>query len=408
MKRRDFALIVGLCFCLAIAIGCGFYIVGGGKASGLAMVIAIFALAAGQVFLLGVSTLQNTEFHGRYKNLQIDQQARQQFEMENRHQTEFILTQLTALRNDANGNAELVAQGFADLKNSYTSLADELLGAAVAQHGSASIPAPPLMVQPLLPPVQIPDPEAATAMPFGDDLTVSLEPIVDLQSGGTAHYRVHLGLASKSVENFNHENLLHHADRIGVRTQLDIFVAREAALLLRRLRERDPTLLMFMPIGAATLANPKAMAQILSDRQVDYDVASGLALELPHAMLAGLTDQALEGLATLARNGVLLALTHASVSGLDLNALATLNVRFVSLGMGALGASDRPNAALINFAAVARKSRVQLIISDVSNPRVIASLPQISRLACGPCFAAPRRVKREVANLVKNSFTAAA
>ena len=410
MKGRDIALIGGLCFCLALAIGSGFYIIGGGTVSVLAMVLAIFSLAMGQVFLLGVSTMQNSDFHNRFRILQNEQQSRQQLEIENRRQTEYILTQLTELRNDANRTAKLVSAGFADLKNSYTDLADDLQSSALAQRTAISILPPPPVVQPQL---EIPQNHPAEKpivqqAPFGDDLTVALEPIVDVLSGGTAHYRIHLGLASKSGENFNHENLLHHADRIGVRIQLDIFVAREAALLLRRLRERDATLMMFMPIGAATLASPKAIAQILSDRQTDYDVASGLALELPHTMLAGLTDLALEGLASLARNGVPLALTNVSVSGLDLNALATLNVRFVSLAMGSLGELGRPNSALLSFAQVARASRVQLIVSDVSNPQVIATLPQISRLASGPCFAAPRRVKREVANQVKSVFTFAA
>ena len=407
MKGRDFVLIAGLCLCLALAIGSGFYVIGGGGASMVAMVMAIFALALGQVFLLGVSTMQNSEFHNRFRSVQNEQQSRQHIEIENRRQTEFILTQLTELRNDANRNAELVSQGFTDLKNSYTGLAEDLHSANMAQRAATSIIPPPLLAAPLLPPPQ-PETISSHQIPFGDDLTVSLEPIVDVQSGSTAHYRVHLGLASKAGENFNHENLLHHADRIGVRTQLDIFVAREAALLLRRLRERDPTLMMFMPIGAATLANPKALAQILSDRHVDNDVAQGLALELPHAMLAGLTDQALEGLATLARNGVTLALTNASLSGLDLNALATLNVRFVSLEMGALGEPGKPAHSLLIFAQLARASRVQLIVSGVSNPMIIPSLPQISRLAAGPCFAAPRRVKREVANQVSRGFTAAA
>ncbi len=407
MKGRDFVLIAGLCFCLALAIGSGFYIIGGGTASVFSMVLAIFSLALGQVFLLGVSTMQNSDFHNRFRAVQNDQQSRQQLEIENRRQTEYILTQLTELRNDANRNAELVSAGFADLKSSYTGLADDLQSAALAQRASAAI-----QRQPLLPPPVIAAPKIETPaiqnIPFGNDLTLALEPIVDVQSGSTAHYRIHLGLASKSGENFNHENLLHHADRIGVRTQLDIFVAREAALLLRRLRERDSALMMFMPIGAATLANTKAMAQILSDRLVDNDVASGLVMELPHAMLAGLTDQALEGLANLARNGVVLALTNVSVAGLDLNALATLNVRFASLDMGVLGFAGQPNLTVIAFAHVARASRVQLIVSGVSNPNVIPSLPQISRLASGLCFAAPRRVKREIANQVSSSFTVAA
>jgi EAL domain-containing protein (putative c-di-GMP-specific phosphodiesterase class I) len=125
-------------------------------------------------------------------------------------------------------------------------------------------------------------------------------------------------------------------------------------------------------------------------------------------VLAGLPDQALEGLATLARNGILLALSNVSVSGLDLNALATLNVRYVCLDMGALGELGKPSPASIAFAQAARIARVNVIVTGVSMPQAIAGLPQISRLASGPCFASPRRVKRELAQQVSYNYTAAA
>jgi EAL domain-containing protein (putative c-di-GMP-specific phosphodiesterase class I) len=412
MKARDLAIVVVMCLCLALAIGSGFYLIGGGPATSVAIVLAIFALVVSQVVVFGAQAITTALSDEKFRTIQSAINAREKSDAELRRQSDFVLSQLTDLRGEAARNATLVSQGFADLKGSYSTLSQELQASTQRNHLAPPTLSNPLDAfrQPILKPI-LPEPKQVQIeppSPFADQLLVALEPIVDLNSGRTAHYRIHLGMKSESGVELGHEALLQQADRMGLRTQLDIFVAREAALLLRRLRQRDGNLIMFMPIGAATLATPDALKQIIDDRKAQTDIAAGLAFELPHAVLAGLTDQALEGLATMARQGILLALSNASVSGLDLNALSTLNVRYVGLDMGALGEHGKPSAAVIGFAQAARATRVNLIVTGVTNPEVIASLPQVSRLAAGPCFAAPRRVKRELAQQVSQSYNAAA
>jgi EAL domain-containing protein (putative c-di-GMP-specific phosphodiesterase class I) len=412
MKARDLVIVVVLCLCLALAIGSGFYLIGGGPATSIAIVLAIFALVVSQVVVFGAQAINTALSDDKFRTIQSAMNTGEKSNAELHRQSEFVLTQLTDLRGEAARNAALVSQGFADLKTSYSTLAQEMQASTQRTHFAAPINANPLDAfrQPILKPI-LPEPKQVQAEPpppFSDQLLVALEPIVDLHNGRTAHYRIHLGMKSETGVELGHEALLQQADRMGLRTQLDIFVAREAALLLRRLRQRDGNLIMFMPIGSATLATPDALKHIIDDRRAETDIAAGLAFELPHAVLAGLTDQALEGLATMAREGILLALSNASVSGLDLNALSTLNVRYVGLDMGALGEHGKPTPAIIGFAQAARASRVNLIITGVTNPEVIASLPQVSRLAAGPCFAAPRRVKRELAQQVSHSYNVAA
>jgi EAL domain-containing protein (putative c-di-GMP-specific phosphodiesterase class I) len=416
MKASDLVFVVVMCLCMATAIGSGFYLLGGGAATVLAMVLAIFALALGQVVVFGWATLQSSAINDRFKSINSEMAERQNSAIEMSRQSDFMLAQLKELRTEANRNAQVVAAGFADLKNSYSTLAREF------QSAVTSPPLVPSSQQQNLNPLRVPtaqpilsqaqfepqNSEAERVLPFADELLVALEPIVDLNTGRTAHYRIHLGMKSDSGNELSHDAFLQQADRMGLRTQLDVFVAREAALLLRRLRQRDANLIMFMPIGAATLASPNELAQLIADRRENADIAAGLAFELPHAVLAGLSDQALEGLAALARNGILLALTNVSIAGLDLNALATLNVRYVSLEMGALGEQGKPSPTVISFAQAARVARVNVIVTDVSLPQVIAGLPQITRLAAGPCFASPRRVKRELAQQVSHSYTVAA
>lgn len=393
MQRRDGINIAATCLCVVAAIGAAFYMYAGGSAPVLAAVVAVIALAFGQIVVL-ISTQQLTrDFQDSHTALASDILDVSNGNIEAKRHSDFLFSQLAEMRAENSKSSAAAATGFADLKSTCANLAKDLQTNLITPRTYYS-PPPPTIAE--IPPAKSEVP-IAVASPFGEQLLVSLEPIVDLHTGSTAHYRMHLGMLSPTGEELSHEVLLHHADRTGVRPQLDMFVAREAEILLRRLRQRDSSLNIFVPIGAETLSSPKALAQMIADRHVAADVAQGLAYELPHAMLAGLTENALEGLAMLARQGAVLALTNVSLAGLDLHAMSTLNVRFVGLDVAAIDMTTGPSAAMIGFAQAARATRVQMIVTGVAYPRVVASLPQITRLASGPCFAAPRRVKRELA-----------
>jgi EAL domain-containing protein (putative c-di-GMP-specific phosphodiesterase class I) len=398
MLRRDMLLVTGLCLSIAVAFGGGTYMLTSATPV-LGAVIGVFAAAAGLVFSFGMNYRLKQELQNSHRDIVSDVLGVSRSGADTSRQTDFALGQVTELRDEISRQRDVTSNGFADLKQSYAELAQELqkMSANVPRYAMPPVPDFVSRYQP-----GVIQPESAInskniESPFGDQLLVSLEPIVDLHTGSTAHYRIHLGMLNNSGEELGHEVLLHHADRTGVRTQLDIFIAREAEQLLRRLRQRDAHLNIFVPIGAATLSSQRAINQIIADRQAVADISAGLAFEIPHASLAGLTEQALEGLAVLARQSVVLSLSNVSLAGLDLNALSTLNVRFVGLDVAAIDPSTGPSSAMIGFAQAARASRVQMIVTGVSDPRVVAKLPQITRLAAGPCFAEPRRVKRELA-----------
>jgi EAL domain-containing protein (putative c-di-GMP-specific phosphodiesterase class I) len=403
MLRRDWLLLTGLSLCIAAAFGGGAYMLSSNSPV-LGAVVAVFAMAAGQLFGLGMSFRQKQELQNSHRNITSDLVGLVRGNSESKRQGDFALSQITELRGEVERQSDVMAAGFSEMKNSYASLAQELQTLAANTPRYDLPPAPEFVsrYQPGVVHQEMADPvvEETTTQsvdsPFGDQLLVSLEPIVDLHSGSTSHYRIHLGMLGREGEELSHEVLLHHADRTGVRSQLDVFIAREAESLLRRLRQRDPQLNIFMPIGAATLTSSHALNQIIVDRHAAADVASGLCFEIPHASLAGLTEQALEGLAVLARQNVVLSLTNVSLAGLDLPSMKTLNVRFVGLDVSAIDLATGPSQAMIGFAQAARASRVQMIVTGVSDPRLVVKLPQITRLAAGPCFAPPRRVKREM------------
>jgi cyclic-di-GMP phosphodiesterase TipF (flagellum assembly factor) len=228
---------------------------------------------------------------------------------------------------------------------------------------------------------------------LGDRIFFALEPVIDIPSRRTAHYRLHLS-TELGGEELASDRLLHYASRVGKRPVLDLIAAREALQLLAKLRLRDPELNIFMDIGAETLAEPQALARLVVARREAGDAAQGLVFELPHAALAGLSERSLEGLAALAREGVHFALANVSVSALDLQAMNTLNVRHVGVAAGSIDAEDGPSTSLVGFAQVARLSRIGVIITGLGTVALVPKLASVTRLACGPCFALPRRVKR--------------
>jgi EAL domain-containing protein (putative c-di-GMP-specific phosphodiesterase class I) len=397
MQQRDRLIFGTACLCGATALASGMAMFADVLTPVTCAVIGISSLAVGQLVLLSKAYYQTHDFEASHRSLAGDILNVSRSSTETKRHSEFMLSQLAELRSENAASSAAAAAGFADLKNSYSTLTNDLQNMVTVQ-------------QKFVPPVvEVPKPviveDEPVSSPFGEQLLLSLEPIVDLHSGNTAHYRMHVGMQSPSGEELGHEVLLHHADRTGVRPQLDMFVAREATLLLRRLRQRDPALNIFVSLGAETLSSPKTLAQMIADRHDAADVAQGLAYEMPHAMLAGLTEKALEGLATLARQGAVFALSNVSLAGLDLHAMSTLNVRFVGLDVGAIDVSAGPSQAMIGFAQAARATRIQMVVTGVTNTRLVSSLPQITRLAAGPCFAEPRRVKRETA-AVKYSVAA--
>ena len=408
MQKQDWPYISVVVISLATAIGSGFYMIGGGTAPLPAIVLAVLALGLSQATIMALVTRRSSDLSNDRQNTEADLAMALRNTKDGKGQFETLRKSLDESKLEAKRDRELVARGFSELKDSYTSLLNEIQRTTYHTQASAEpvFTAPPPQnnrTNSVEPPVEL---EPASL--FGDQLSVSLEPIIDLSTGRTAHYRMHLALADGQGEELASDTFLHHAERIGVRPALDVFVAREADALLRRLRQRDPQLNIFMPIGASTLASRGSIAQINADRKAAADISQGLIFEFPHAMLAGLTEQALEGLAELARQGARFGLSNVSIAGLDLNAMNTLNVRFVSLNSSAIDAVHGPSLAMASFTQTARASRVQMIVSGVADQRIIGKLPQITRLVSGPCFAPPRRVKKEAIENAAVDFHVAA
>lgn len=236
--------------------------------------------------------------------------------------------------------------------------------------------------------------------------TMSLEPIVDLFTSNTAHYRMMLGMTNEQGHDIEHDVFMHYVDRTGLRIEFDQHVIAQSLDLVGQLRQRDQNLCVFVTMGAATLASTQAVNNIVSLLQQNAEQAQGIVIDIPHAVLASLSEASLEGLATLARSGIQLSLSQASIAGIDLAALNSLNVRWVGLAASSVGVGGQISAGLPGFVQSARALRIQIIISQVGDPRHVQGLSRTARFASGPAFAMPRKLKRNAPDAV--DYTAAA
>lgn len=422
---------VAACACVALAVSA--FGMGAGGFSVPAIAVALVMLAVGLV-VSQVRAMQRTSaIESALRGVALAEARvigveRQQHDIAS-SQSSFatqINSQMNTLRAEQRAMGESVQQGFAALRNSHETITASLRDLldrpqpvyAPPPHASMKSAEDETDAADEAEEVEAEDvstaeaEEVLTAMaldaqpmesgreantPFGDALNLSLEPIVDLYTSQTAHYRLVLGMTNEQGQDVPHDVFIHHADRMNLRDQLDVFVAREALGILYQLRRRDPSLCVFVPIGAATLGSRGALDEILKALREDPTLSTGVVFDVPHAVLASLPDASLEGLARLARAGLTLSLSQASIAGIDLGALGKLNVRYVGLAAASVGLDSRVSQGLSGFVQAARALRIQVVISQVGDPHIVPQLSRVARYAAGPAFATPRRLRRKPA-----------
>ncbi len=390
--KQDLPFIGVLGVAVVCAVAAIAYLVTGGTDTIMATAAAITGAVVGQIVLVFLLMRHNEKNENLVRRLSRDMAG---VHSEVRRKTEGIQAKLDQFDQDTQSQAVMFADGFADLKSSYTSLQTFMQNQMVKLHTPVAptpVFTPPPAIEAAEPVIEAA--AAATHDAFADQILFALEPIVDVQTGRTAHYRMHLAMMLDHEE-LGHDQLLHYAGRVGKRPELDVLALRESFSLLQRLRLRDPQLNIFVSIGPETLADASAISQIETERQNFGEHAFGVVFEMTHSMLAGLSEAGLEGLARLARGGGQFSLTQVSVAGLDLHAMDALNVRYIGLAAAAIDPTG-PSTSLIGFAQMARLTRVNVVVTGLSNAAMLTKLGSVARLACGPCFAAPRRVKRDL------------
>ncbi len=394
MQVRGWPSVLVLAVFSCFAIACGIFVLVAKTQQAQAVVAAIFLLAIGQLFVIGLGWARGLTLQDAIRNL-----ARERRLAEDKYNKSFV-------------TAKLFENEIADLKRrmglSEKEIQDDMAAMRtqfqeLAQRYAADSAAAAARLQ------------SATELPVTlnsvsarEHFNFLLEPIIDLTTNRTAHYRVRFSITAANGIEIDYSKLTLNADRGELRPTLDVHVINQAIPLLRRLRARHPAMRMFIPLGAATLVSENTIALVTQMLSEADNVAQGVVFELTHDALAGLNEAGIAGLAAIARIGATLALTGASIAGLDLAALRQLGVKFIGIEARSIEPGFGVTQTWLDFAEVARGMQFQILLTNVENSAQAASASQIARLVAGHFFAPPRRVKTNAGVTAANDLSVAA
>ncbi|CAN5217699.1 hypothetical protein BH10PSE7_BH10PSE7_04520 [soil metagenome] len=277
-----------------------------------------------------------------------------------------------------------------ELRRSLRKLAEE--------HGVATDAPPP-------PPAPAPENPLLADKRFR--LELYLEPIVELKTNATKHYRASLVLETPQGRAVPFEELSYEAGRHRLRADLDTHCLSRALAVARRLIAKQPETFVIVPVGPETLSSREALdaiAKLLAD---DRGTALAIIFEIDHAVMAALDTAGIQGLARLARGGGGLSLGRAHGLGVDLKALRSLRFRFICFGAANLSRDALAVPAWASVARVAAESGFEIALQGVPQPGQSKQLERWATLASGSGFATPRKVKNDIA-LVRTERSAAA
>lgn len=374
-------MLAGLGLFALIAMCCAVYLVASGQNQTLVVSGAILVLAVGQMAMLAVLGRRRSGAGNRDA-----QSARALRGMaESMRSLDERLAALESQPATPTGLLEGIAAEVRSLRDS--------IGGLVQGSEPPKAEAPPPEPMPSAEP-QVADPERET-VDANERIELMLEPIIELSSGSTLHYRALLSLADDQGNRFGHDQLMGKAEEGGMRDILDSHALKLVAPVLRRLRVRNPGMRVFVSLGGTTLGSPAGTARLLTVLEQERDIASGIVFEISQDTLASLNKTGIESLAQFGRMGATMALSNVAVAGVDLPALRQLGVKFLSIAAAAFDAGFGAASAWRDFTQYARAMQFQIIATGIHSAQQASAATTIVRFGCGPFFAPPRKVKSD-------------
>jgi EAL domain-containing protein (putative c-di-GMP-specific phosphodiesterase class I) len=251
-----------------------------------------------------------------------------------------------------------------------------------------------------LPPAQS-EPEAEAELPEAEmapspdlpqmpqeQLDFYLEPVVDLSSGRTAHYRASVMLRMPDGTSFGMDSVLVGADRAGVRPLLESLTLARALPALRRLKDRGRSAMIFTPASADSFASEEFLTRVEDILEAGEGIAEGVVLDMSEVALSELSSEGMQGVTRLADRGVNFCLSGASCHGPDPATLASIGFRFVMVEAHMLARSEYDE-----FAQGCGYAGIEIIAANVDTRDALALLRGHTSLGFGELFAPPRLVR---------------
>lgn len=366
-------MIAGLGIFAVTAIACAAFAIYETPSQSIAIPLALVILAGGQIAVVVAMWPRMSR---------LDRRIHDESEM------------LTSVGDMVDGVSERLDALEIRIANPPPGLLDEIAGQVRALRDNIAA----MAHKPAEPPkTEEPEPEVKV-VPRGtshDRLDLLLQPVIELSTGSTAHYRAQLNLTGDNGSIVTHDALMAKAEQGGMRESLDAHALKLVAPVLRRLRARNPGLRIFVPLGAPTLSSHAGTSRLTEILRLESDVTSGIVFEINQETLGGLNNAGIAGLAELARLGAAMALTDVYAAGLDLGALRQLGVRFLSVNASAFDSGFGTSPAWRDFAQYARAMQFNLMAGGVVTAQQASAAAQLTRFGFGPFFAPPRKVKND-------------
>ena len=379
MQGREWSAIIGAAMFALLAVGSAIFMLASSEIHAPVIAGAVLLLAAGQAVALFVQWTRGTGLNERVS----EQERRLHSSYEKSvAMAEGMVQMQQQIAHFVGGPLNEIVEELRSLRDEVNSLSQD----AASNRGPASDndDTTPEQLEPSV---------RTQSAPAQERLDLLLEPVVELTTGATAHYRARVSMVSQSGE-VPHEEMMRQADAGGMRAALDVHVAKLAFPVLRRLRNKHPAMCLLLPLGAATLKTEQDISRLLQVMD-DVETARGIVFDIAQGDLAGLDAAGIGGLARLGRLGVRMALSKVSVTGLDLASLRQLGVRFLDIDAKGLSARAESAPAWIEFAQFARAMQFQMIGGGIESASQADSASRVARFGYGPYFAPPRRVRAD-------------
>lgn len=221
-----------------------------------------------------------------------------------------------------------------------------------------------------------------------EQLDFYLEPVVDLSSGRTAHYRASVMLRMADGMSFGMESVQAGADRAGVRPLLETLTLARALPALRRLKERGRGAMIFTPASSDSFASEDYLERVEEILEAGDGIADAVVLEMSEAALAELSPEGMQGVTRLSDRGVHFCLSGARSQGPDAATLASIGFRFVMVDAYLLARSDYEE-----FSQACVYAGIEIIAAHLDARDVLGQLRGQTSLGFGALFAPPRLVR---------------
>lgn len=387
MRHGDWPRLAGLASFALLAIGCAAFLIASGDIAKSVTGVGLLLLATGQIVYMigGWSRMVRMNERQAMQGKALRDLAATAKAASDRLQD--IELRLAEAEEEAAAAPQPVQQQPAEnttlaemqaLRQQLRALADDI---AKPFPGVEASPPPP-------PPQPAPKPAATS-----ERLDLLLEPVIELATGESTHYRALLHMVGDGSAEIAHDDLMRRAAQNGARGRLDVHLLEQTLPVLRRLRQKNGNMRIFVPAGASTLTSASDLREIIDLLEESRDVSAGIAFDIIHTELAKLAGEGVEGLARLARLGVNMSLSRVSLTGLDLMSLRQLGVRFLDIDARTIDAGFGVAPAWNDFAQFARSMQFQLVAGNIETAAQSHAAARLARFGYGPYFAPPRRVR---------------